>query len=165
MAVSHLRHAPASDAGQISEERSVGPHDLNRVAGARLGAAIVAWILGSAAIGGLTLLVARATAPAWASSTNEIATVIVAEVYAILIIALVAVWGGATNASRVLRARLVRARAFALAFGLFAVAIIVGNLAYALAGAGDALVKTYLLIGTDGGRLGVIGPVTTVLSL
>jgi len=49
--------------------------------------------------------------------------------------------------------------------GCFAVAIIVGNLAYALAGAGDVLVKTYLLIGTDGGRLGVIGPVTTVLSL
>ena len=77
---------------------------------------------------------------------------IVAEVYAILMIALVGVLGGAKNAFRALRVRLVPARAFVVAFGIFAVAVIVGNLAYALAGAGDALVKSYLLIGTDGGR-------------
>src|SRR5437868_138051 len=41
--------------------------------------------------------------PAWASNTNEIATVIVAEVYAILIIALVGFLGGAKNAFRALR--------------------------------------------------------------
>jgi len=91
--------------------------------------------------------------------------VIVAEVYAILIIALVGVLGGAKNAFRALRVRLVPARGFVVAFGIFAVAVIVGNLAYALAGAGDALVESYLLIGTDGGRLGVIGPVTTLLSV
>ena len=79
---------------------------------------------------------------------------IVAEVYAILIIALVGILGGAKNAFRALRVRLVPARAFVVAFGIFAVAVIVGNLAYALAGAGDPLVKSYLLIGTDGGRLG-----------
>src|SRR6266567_302099 len=160
-----MRHTAPSHTGQSGEDSRVGRRDPPRLTGAKLGAAIVAWILGSAAIGGRTLLVARAAALAWASNTNEIATVIVAEVYATLIIALVGALGGAKNAFHALRVRLVPARAFVVAFGIFAVAVIVGNLAYALAGAGDALVKSYLLIGTDGGRLGVIGPVTTLLSV
>ncbi len=72
-----MRHTAPSHTGQSGEDSRVGRRDPPRLTGAKLGAAIVAWILGSVAIGGFTLLVARAAAPAWAANTNEIATVIV----------------------------------------------------------------------------------------
>jgi hypothetical protein len=61
------------------------------------------WILASVAIGAITLLAARVVAPAWAVNTNETATVVVAEVYAILIATLYWVFGGSKRAWSVLR--------------------------------------------------------------
>ncbi len=127
--------------------------------------AILAWILASVAIGAITLFAARAVAPAWAANTNETATVVVAEVYAILIATLYWVFGGSKGAWSVLRVRLVPGRAFAIAFVAVAASIVLEDVGYLGVGAGDALVGSYLRLGTDGGRLGVIGPLTTTLSL
>jgi len=127
--------------------------------------AILAWILASVAIGAITLFAARVVAPAWAANANESATVVVAEVYAILIATLYWVFGGPNGAWALLRVRSVPGRAFAIAFVAIAASIVLEDVAYLAAGAGSALVGSYARLGTDGGRLGTIGPLTTILSL
>jgi membrane protease YdiL (CAAX protease family) len=127
--------------------------------------AILVSILASVAIGAITLFAARVVAPAWAATTNETATVVVAEVYAILIATLYWVFGGSKGAWSVLRVRPVPGRAFAIAFVAVAASIVLEDVGYLGVGAGNALVGSYLRLGTDGGRLGVIGPLTTTLSL
>jgi membrane protease YdiL (CAAX protease family) len=135
------------------------------IAGARVVAALVLWIVASVVIASLTLVVARALAPGWAANTNEAATVIAAEVYAILIVTLFVVFGGRKGAAAALALRPVPARMYMIALAVVVLAIVVGDLPYVLAGAGKAVGDGYLLLGTDGGRLGVIGPITLVLSL
>jgi membrane protease YdiL (CAAX protease family) len=123
------------------------------------------WIVASVVIAGLTLVVAQALAPRWAADPNNTATVIAAEVYAILIATLFVVFGGHTGVETALRLRPVPARAYLIALAVTALAIVAGDLPYVLAGAGKAVGDSYLRAGADGGRLGVIGPLLIVLSV
>jgi membrane protease YdiL (CAAX protease family) len=161
MANDGLTSGPTNQGSQASQTSQDPPP----IAGARVVAALVLWIVASVGIAGLTLIVARVIAPGWAANTNETATVIAAEVYAILIVTLFIVFGGRTGAATALRLRMVPARAFALAFAVIVVVIGLTNLIYILAGAGREIADFYLRLGTDGGRLGLLGPVTTLLSL
>lgn len=149
----------------LANQRSQRSQAPPPVAGTRLGAALALWIVASVVIAGITLVVARALAPGWAANTNETATVIAAEVYAILIATLFVVFGGRTGVATALRLRPVSARAYVIAVAVVVLAIVVGDLPYVLAGAGKAIGDSYLVLGTDGGRLGVVGPIATLLSL
>jgi membrane protease YdiL (CAAX protease family) len=135
------------------------------IVGARVVAALVVWIVASVVIAGLTLIVVRALAPGWAANANETATVIAAEVYAILIVTLFVAFGGRKDAAAALALRPVPTRMYLIALAVVVVAIVVGDLPYVLAGAGKAVGDAYLRLGTDGGRLGVIGPITLLLGL
>jgi hypothetical protein len=72
----------------------------------------------------ITLFAARVVAPAWAANANETATVVVAEVYAILIATLYWVFGGSKGTWAILRVRPVPGRAFAIAFVAVAAVIV-----------------------------------------
>lgn len=135
------------------------------IAGGRVVAALALWIAASVLIAGVTLVGGRALVPEWAANGNETATVVAAEVYAILIATLFVVFGGRAGAAAALRLRAVSARTLVLAFVVVVIAVVGGDLAFVLAGAGRAVFDSYLLIGTDGGRLGAIGPIATLLSL
>ncbi len=135
------------------------------VAGRRVLLALGLWLAGSVILVGITLVVAMSLAPAWASNANESATVIVAEVYAMLIAALYAAFGGRTGISNSLRLHAVPARAYVTAFAVAVSVIVVADLAYIWAGFGDTVRAAYVRVGTDGGRLGEIGPITTLLGL
>lgn len=135
------------------------------IAGERVVAALVLWIVAAVVIAGITLVGARALALGWAADANETATVIVAEVYAILIAALFVVFGGRAGAASALRLRAVPARTYALAFAVLVIVVVTVDLTFILAGAGEIIRESYLRIGTDGGRLGVIGPIAMFLSL
>jgi hypothetical protein len=134
-------------------------------ADARVDTALILWLVASVAIVGIMLVAARAFAPEWAANANEDATVLVAEVYAILSATLVVVFGSHARSATALRLCVVSGRAFALAFVVVMVVIGVVNLAYVLTGAGSTVSDAYLRLGTDGGRLGTIGPITTRLGL
>lgn len=123
------------------------------------------WLAGSLLIVGVTLGAARLLIPGWAANASESATVIVAEVYVILIVALIVAFGGRRGASSALRLRAVTVRALATALIILALVTIVVDLTYLLAGLGGAIHDAYLRSGTDGGRLGTMGLIMTLLSL
>src|SRR5262249_12017742 len=130
-----------------------------QVPGARLGIALGVWVIVSVAGAGLTILGGRAFAPDWAANSNELATVIVFAVYAILIATLLLVFRGRLRATA-LALRTVSWRAYAMAFALSATVLLILTIGSLVAGAGGTVKDFYAFLGTDGGRLGLLGPIT-----
>src|SRR5687768_7854087 len=73
------------------------------LSGRRVLAVLAAWIISSVAVGLLTATLLRATGSAWASDVDHVAVVIVAEVYLLLIVAVVVGSGGPDAARSRLR--------------------------------------------------------------
>jgi hypothetical protein len=95
-------------------------------------------------------------------NVNETATIIAAEAYTALILSLVVAFGGYAGTRSALRLRMVPARAYAIALALMVAVVATTSLAYILAGADTTLRDSYMRIGTDGGRLGLLEPITTL---
>ncbi len=152
----------AADSTDQSSRASGSPLPITAT---RVVTAIVLWLVASGLIGIVTVVGARALALGWATNSNEMATIIAAEVYAILIVALFSVFGGYAGTATALRLRAVPRRAFAMAFTVVVITLIAGNVPYILAGAGALVRDAYLRVGTDGGRLGAMGSMATLLSL
>ena len=136
----------------------------SRVAGSRLGAALGIWIVGSVLSALVTLLVARRIAPAWAANTQEVTTIITFEVYTVLVASLVVAFPGRLR-SAALRLQPAAWGAYLLAFELVAGITAAVSLGFVLAGDGGAVRHAYEFTGTDGERLGLIGPITVLFSV
>jgi membrane protease YdiL (CAAX protease family) len=130
--------------------------------GARLAAAVAAWIALSLLAGGATMLVRSMVAPGL--TTNAVSVIIVTEVYILLIVSLLAACGGWSAAVDAfgLRSPPSLAVVGVLVGGALSVAALAG---YAVAGAWAPLAEELVWVGRDGGRLGSLDPATTAMSL
>lgn len=132
------------------------------VPGRRLLAALVIWIGIAGAVGVATFLTARAIAPQWATAPN-LGTVIAAEVYTALVVVLLVVirqplgWR-IPHREDVLGGRAATAATWAAVAAIYLVL-------WPLLGSLDGLFDKLAFIGSDGGRLAVVGPVLAVLSV
>jgi membrane protease YdiL (CAAX protease family) len=132
------------------------------VPGRRLLAALGIWIGIAGAVGVATFLTAQAIVPQWATAAN-LGAVIAAEVYTALVVVLLLVikqplgwrtphrqdvlWGLAATAA------------------LWAAVAAVYLALWPVLGSLDGLFDVLAFIGSDGGRLAVVGPVLAVLSV
>jgi CAAX protease family protein len=133
------------------------------VSGRQLGLALGAWIVASIIIGGSTALAWRLEAERGADSQALIAG-IVFEVYALLIAALYVVVASQKGPAS-LGLRSAPMTAVVLAFGVGALAWVVVAVAYLAIGSFAVLPQALKWIGSDGGRLGALGPIATTLSV
>jgi uncharacterized protein len=132
------------------------------VPGRRLLATLGIWTGVATAAGVATFLAARAIAPRWATAAN-LGTVIAAEVSTALVVVLLVV------SNQPLGWRIPRRQD--LVWGLVATGATWAGAAalylvlWPLLGSLDGLVDRLAFIGSDGGRLGVVGPVLAVVSV
>jgi membrane protease YdiL (CAAX protease family) len=132
------------------------------VPGRRLLAALGIWIAIAGAVGVATYLTARAIVPQWATAAN-LGTVIAAEVYTALVVVLLVV------IKQPLGWRIPRRQD--VVWGLAATAATWAGVAvvylalWPLLGSLDGLFDRLAFIGSDGGRLDVVGPVLAVVSV
>jgi len=131
------------------------------VPGRRLLAALGIWVGIASAAGVATFLTTQALVPQWATATN-LSAVIAAEVYTALVVVLLRVikqpLGWRTpNREDVLRGLVAAAATWAAVAAVYlALSPVLGSL--------DGLFDVLAFIGSDGGRLAVVGPVLAVLS-
>jgi hypothetical protein len=132
------------------------------VSGRRLLAALGIWTGTATAVGVATYLIAQAIVPQWATAAN-LGAVIAAEVYTALVVVLLLV------IKQPLGWRIPRRQD--LLWGLAATPVTWAAVAavylalWPLLGSLDGLFDVLTFIGSDGGRLAVVGPVLAVLSL
>jgi membrane protease YdiL (CAAX protease family) len=132
------------------------------VPGRRLLAALGIWTGIATAVGVATYLTAQAIVPHWATAAN-LGTVIAAEVYTALVVVLLVVIKQPLGWRSPRRQDLV--------WGLVATAVTWAGVAavylalWPLLGSLDGLVDRLAFIGSDGGRLAVVGPVLAVVSV
>jgi uncharacterized protein len=142
------------------------PADQVAVGGWRLLVALGVWIGLAAAAGAATWTVLPALAPAW-GATDRLASVISAEAYLALVVALLFAFGGITRVRD--RLRLGPAPAAAIGLGLLVwvgclVAILLVYLVLVpILGPVSALGEELVRVGTDWGRLPSAGPLLAVL--
>lgn len=132
------------------------------VSGRRLLAALGIWVAGAGAIGVATFLGAQAIAPQWATAAN-LAAVISAEVYTALVVVLLLVIKQPLGWRTPHRDDVLRGLAGA-AVAWVAVAAVYLAL-WPVLGSLDGLFDVLAFVGSDGGRLAVVGPVLAVLSV
>ena len=134
------------------------PLQRQRMTGARLAAAVTAWITLSLLAGGATMLLRSMLAPGL--TANTLAVIIVTEVYVLLVVVLLAAVGGwsAAVAAYGLRSRPRDVLVGVLGVGALSVATLLG---YAVIGAWAPLAEELVWVGRDGGRLGSLDPGTT----
>ena len=127
--------------------------------------ALGAWVVTSIAAGGATFAIASVAAPGLAADVNDLSAVIVFEVYALLIASLYTFLGRADGMRNLLRLRFTSAADLVLgvAVGLLSWGIVA--VAYFGVGLMGYLSDVLLWIGSDAGRLGVLGPITGGMSL
>jgi membrane protease YdiL (CAAX protease family) len=132
------------------------------VPGRRLLAALGIWIGIATAVGAATALAARAIAPRWATAAN-LSAVIAAEVYAALVVVLLLVIGRPLGWRTPHRQDVLWGLAATAA--TWAAVAAVSLALWPLLGSLDGLFDALTFIGSDGGRLAVVGPVLAVLSV
>jgi membrane protease YdiL (CAAX protease family) len=132
------------------------------LSGRRLGLAVGVWLATSLIGGGVTAFVWRLAAT---PDVNALSVVIVFEVYALLIASLYLVLGRRDGALMFLAVRPTSIANVALACAVGATFWGLAAVAYIATGRLGALRAAVVWIGTDGGRLGTLGPITTSLSL
>ncbi len=135
--------------------------------GWRLLVAMIVWILASAATGLATYAIARSVAPDWASDPHNLAVVITAEVYAILVASLLLVVGGGDRNRTALAINPVPGRQVWVALAALGSVYVISGLGYvlvhALASPQPSAMDVILGIGSDAGRLGSAGFWTRLL--
>ena len=131
-----------------------------RVEGVRLLLAIIGWIVASFAVGFASATLLPALVPGWAGDISRLSAVIVAEVYALLVIALVVGMAGLAGTQARLRVFRPSARALGLTVALWLGAYLVAFTLHAVLSAlrpGVAspveLDRFLAFLGTDMGRL------------
>ncbi|HLL67824.1 MAG TPA: CPBP family intramembrane glutamic endopeptidase [Micromonosporaceae bacterium] len=130
----------------------------NTLAGRRLLLGLAAAIVGAAVVGTATATLAQALAPSWASDLNHLAPVVIAAVYATVIVALLAVLGRtSTQRQHWLGLRPTTPRAAVLGLTAWAAAYLVAAAVYlALTPTGASLpeaIELLAAVGADNGRL------------
>ena len=135
------------------------------ITGRRLLAALMVWLLASAVAVGVTVLALRSLAPESAGDPNTLSPIIVAEVYALLIAALVVVLRPHFRAIVALRRP--AAREVALAAAACAAAYATTGLIQALVAPQSWTAALAILpaVFSDDGRLASAGPVMTAVIL
>ena len=135
--------------------------------GTRLLVALTAWMLASVAAGLATNALAKSVAPDWASDPHNLAVVITAEVYALLVASLLLVVGGGDRNRTALAIKPVRGKEVLIALAALGCVYVVSVLGYAVAGTLVSLepsaTDVILGIGSDAGRLGGAGFWTRLL--
>ncbi len=132
------------------------------VPGRRLLAALGTWTGVASAVGVATFLAAQAIVPPWATAAN-LSVVIAAEIYTALVVVLLLVIKQPLGWRTPHRKDVVR--------GLVATAVTWAAVAavylalWPLLGSFDGLFDALAFVGSDGGRLAVVGPVLAVLSV
>ena len=132
------------------------------VPGRRLLAALGIWIGVASAVGVATFLAAQAIVPQWATAAN-LSAVIAAEIYTALVVVLLLVIKQPLGWRTPHREDVVRGLV-ATAATWAAVAAVYLAL-WPLLGSLDGLFDVLAFVGSDGGRLAVVGPVLAVLSV
>lgn len=132
------------------------------VPGRRLLAALGIWIGVASAVGVATFLAAQAIVPPWATAAN-LSVVIAAEIYTALVVVLLLVIKQPLGWRTPHREDVVRGLV-ATAATWAAVAAVYLAL-WPLLGSLDGLFDVLAFVGSDGGRLAVVGPVLAVLSV
>jgi len=130
------------------------------LSGRALLATLGLWLLMSELCGAGTVFVARSLAAAWGHDSNNVTPVIVAEVYAALVLAAVIVFRrGMQTVAAVNRAP---GRWFVMVFGALGVAYALTALSHVLLtpfiGAWSNVVALLRAVGSDDGRLATVGP-------
>ncbi len=136
-------------------------HDAgDRVAGVRLLLTLVGWIGASFAVGFASSVLLPALLPGWAGDIRRLSAVIVAEVYALCIMALVIGMGGVAATRARLRVLRPGARGLGLTIALWLAAYSVAFAGHAVLSAvrpefpsPGALARFLAFLGTDMGRL------------
>jgi membrane protease YdiL (CAAX protease family) len=135
------------------------------VPGRRLARALTGWIGVSAVVGVATFVAGRAIVPAPADPTKALTAISVFEVYALLVVSLYLPLGRHGDLRKRLRVRFTTVGDLALVVGVGALCWGAVVVVFFAIGALGALGDSLIWLGSDGGRLGSIDPVTTSLSL
>jgi membrane protease YdiL (CAAX protease family) len=156
------RSSPKPPSAPSPPQQQGAPSQRQHMTGARLAAAVTAWITLSLLAGGATMLLRSMVAPGL--TANTLAVIIVTEVYVLLVVSLLAAVGGWSAAVEAfgLRSRPRDALGGVLIVGALSVAALLG---YAVIGAWARLADELVWVGRDGGRLGSLDPVTTAITL
>ena len=136
------------------------------VPGVGIAKALGGWAAVSILVGAATYAVATVVAPGLAADSVTLTAVIVFEVYALLVGSLYVFLGRAGGLHDVLRLRFTSKEDLLLgvAVGLFSWSVVV--VAYLAVGLLDDLLDALMFyVGSDGGRLGSLGPIVAGLSL
>lgn len=141
--------------------------EANAPSGRRLVLALTAWVVVSAAFGFTTFAVGKSLAPEWASDPDNLAVVITAEVYALLVASLLLVVGQGKSNKTGLALMPVRGREVVMALAALGSVFAVSGLGYtiveAVASPEPSALDLILGIGSDGGRLADAGFLSTAL--
>lgn len=142
----------------MERQRDLSGPDLPDLSGRRLLLCVVAWIVCSLAAGFATSAVLPRLLPVWGGDVSRLSAVIVAEVYALLVAAMLL--AGGRDAARRLRLLPLRARELGDAVGWWAAAYAAAAVLYSAGSALTArfpsaveLARFLAFIGTDMGRL------------
>jgi len=135
------------------------------VPGSRLALTLVTWIVVSAVVGSATFAVGSAMMPASTGTTNTLTAISVFEVYVLLLASLYAVLGRHGGLQDWLGVRFSSGADIVLAVAVGAVCWGVAAIAFLVIGQLGSLFDALVWIGSDGGRLGSLDPVTTSLSV
>jgi membrane protease YdiL (CAAX protease family) len=137
--------------------------------GARLLAALALWIAVSATAGFATASLAATIAPGWAADPNNVAVIVVAEVYGLLIVTLGVVFRGRDQRRRALGLTPVDRRAVGVGVLAWVAAYVVAFAGYGMvemfASPEPSILDVLWGIGSDAGRLQGAGGVMTLLIL
>jgi len=131
--------------------------EQSTTSGLRLVLAMVAWTTASAAVGFATYAIGRSAAPEWASDPHNLAVVITAEVYTLLVTSLLLIVGGGGRRGRALALKRVGARDvwFGLAClgGVYAISVLGYVAVDPIVSPEPSAMDVILGIGSDAGRL------------
>ncbi|HEX6302459.1 MAG TPA: type II CAAX endopeptidase family protein [Acidimicrobiia bacterium] len=146
---------------------SVATESDPKFSGVRLAVAVAGWIAFSVAAGFATGALANMIVPEWASDPDHLATVIVVEVYAILVALMLLVVGGGKRTRSALALLPSPPRDIAMALVALVAAYSVSAIGYAILHAfvspDPSVLDIMLGVGSDGGRLANAGPWSTGL--
>jgi len=135
------------------------------VPGSRLAWTLAIWVVVSAVVGSATFAVGSAMVPASTGTTKALTAISVFEVYVVLLASLYAVLGRHDGLQDSLRARYTSGADIILAMAVGALCWGVAATSFFVVGQLGSLFDALMWIGSDGGRLGSLDPVTTSLSV
>jgi uncharacterized protein len=146
-------------------EATEPPATVGTVPGRRLATALTVWIGVSALFGVATFVLGQSIVPASAGASKALTAITVFEVYALLIGSLYLSLGRHGDLRNRLRVRFTSVGDLVMVVGVGALCWGAVVVVYFAIGALGALGDSLVWLGSDGGRLGSLDPVTTGLSL